>query len=312
MIYLNPAKASALGEDTFWTWMKREVPDSSFGVPSSIENDDVILHYSVKGPSPHPGNTICLLWELYPEMAKAMGSRRKYARQIAKIESSAASARALTVSSPCMREFYEHHGKGIDVLPIAVDTELFSPLDNKKELRDKFDIPNDRKVVFWGGNTRGFKGPDQLQEWMRNNPDVHVIAVWTYRRFSASLEGASNFVQVSQAQLVELMNCADAFLCTNILRPYYMIEWEAMACGLPFIFTNDVQRDFLPGDSPREAMMKMNWDRASAIQIWLDYIGEFRKKIASGHEPPPEKKAREPQKSAQIRSSFGYSNDWDY
>ena len=274
IIYLNPVELKgALGEDTFWTWFDRVFDNTICGVPEKLEPHDVVLHYSVKGAAKHSDQTICLLWELYPEMAVQLNTG-VYKRQMASIDQAARSCRGLTTSSELMKGYYEPYGK-VDVLPIAVNTELFKPLKDKAALRKKYGIPKKKRVVFWGGNTHTFKGPHLLRSWAAENPDVHIIAVWTYKHFSDQLEGASNFVQVPQQQLVELLNCADQFLCTSLLRPYYMVEWEAMATDLPFIFANDLERDFIPSKSPRDDVFERKWDRESAKGVWENYINEF-------------------------------------
>jgi glycosyltransferase involved in cell wall biosynthesis len=277
-IYLNPVIASGLGEDTFWTWFERVFPEAEFGVPETIGEKDVVLHYSTKGAALHPRQSICLLWELYPEMKVRMQTSR-WDKQMALIDVGAKTSARLTISSELMRPFYAKYDKPLDLLPIAVNAELFRPMDNVASLREKYEIPNNKLVAFWGGNTHAFKGPHLLEPWMKENPDVHVIAAWTYKRHSRQLPGASNFVCVPQETLAELMNCADFFLATSLLRPYYMVEWEAMACNLPFVFANDLEVEFEPGSNPREQVLKRKWDRDSAREVWADYIEAFRETL---------------------------------
>jgi len=274
-IYLNPVIKSGLGEDTFWTWFEREFPNAQFGVPEKIDPSDVILHYSTKGPSAHPGQTICLMWELYPEMKQRLGTRR-YDSYMQAIDQAARSSSALVLSTELMAPFYQHYEAKPDILPIAVNTDLFKPLLNKAGLREKYGIPHGKKIAFWGGNTHDFKGPHLLQPWADKHPDVHIIAAWTYKQFAGTLPGASNFIQVPQQQLVELMNCADFFLATSLLRPYYMVEWEAMACNLPFEFVAPIEKEFEPGRAPRDEVFARSWDRGSAKKLWSDYIEKFR------------------------------------
>lgn len=276
-IYLNPVIRSGLGEDTFWTWFEREFDDAEFGVPNQLGPRDVVLHYSTKGAAQHPANSICLLWELYPEM-KLQLQTQKYNKYMAAIDLAARTSAAHTISSNLMVPFYEQYGI-LDILPIAVNADLFTPMENKAELREKHGIPADKKVAFWGGNTHDFKGSHILRDWAQKNPDVHIIAAWTYKQFASTLDGASNYVQVPQRQLAELMNCADFFLRTSLLRPYYMVEWEAMACDIPFVFASDVDKEFDPGTEPRKALLSRQWDRATAKKVWRQYIEDFKAKL---------------------------------
>lgn len=277
-IYLNPVIASGLGEDTFWTWFERVFPEAEFGVPDKIGPKDVVLHYSTKGAAKHPRQSICLMWELYPEMKMQLRTT-KYDRYMRAIDQAGRSCARLTISSEIMRPFYDHYGTKLDLLPIAVNADLFRPSRKVLKLKEKYGIPNDKPVAFWGGNTHDFKGPHLLKKWAAEHPETHIIAAWTYKQFSSTLPGASNYVQVPQEQLAQLMNCADFFLSTSLLRPYYMVEWEAMACNLPFVFANDLEVEFDPGPNPREEVIRRSWTRKLAERMWRKYITEFQETL---------------------------------
>jgi len=272
MIYLVPEVASGLGEDTFWTWAHREFPNSSMGAPTSVTKDDAILRYSTKGHSDFPDHTISLMWELHPEMKAALHSNA-WDGVIARIDQCQDSAK-LTVTSELMLLYYAHYGKTLDVLPIGVNTDLFMPYD-KQAMRQKYKLPLDRRIGFWAGTTHAMKGFDKLQQYAAQNPDVYWVIVWKSREESAPMFGASNFIFVPQQQLAELMSCADFFLSCGRLRPFFMVEWEAMACNLPMVILDDMQKDFVPSASPRDDIFKRGWDRHTTKQTWLNYIANF-------------------------------------
>ena len=74
MIYLNAEVISGLGEDTFWTWFKREFPTSSFDKPKTLTEKDIVLRYSTLGPlNVFPVKTVAFLRsvEQNPEFAIA-------------------------------------------------------------------------------------------------------------------------------------------------------------------------------------------------------------------------------------------------
>ena len=71
------------------------------------------------------------------------------------------------------------------------------------------------------------------------------------------------------------MNCADFFLCTSRLRPYYMTELEAMSANLPFVFTETIEKDFIPSNSPRQDIFKYNWDRNTVKQKWIAIFNKY-------------------------------------
>jgi hypothetical protein len=272
MIYLNPENASALGDDTFWMWFKREFPGSKFGIPKKLKLDDVVLQYSTMGFPNIAGKSVALLWELYPEM-KVVFKSDEWDHILAKVYESAKLCTYRTAPTPGSAKYYKDIGS-IDLLPIGVDTDLFKPAENKVALRQKYGIPLDVEVGFWGGTTHPMKGSKRLFEYAGLHPEIHWICVWKWKEEAGSLPGAHNFIQVNQTTLSELMGCCDFALFTGMLSSYFMIEWEAMSCGLPVRFMDDIffPRDFLPSPNPRDDVMRLKWDRNSAKETWKNFL----------------------------------------
>lgn len=249
MIYLAPEVRSGLGEDTFWTWFAREFPNASFDIPATAKPEDCILQYATLGPSKViGGKKVALLWELYCEMAK-----QGFGGDDAKIERMKACAAASdfrVITSPLMAEFFEGE---LTVLPIGVDTDLFRPMD-KAAMRAKHGITGS-PVGFWCGTDHPMKGRDRLDEYAAQHPSIRWITV-------------SKDDRLPQSKLAELMNCADFALFTGRLRPYFMIEWEAMACDVPVVDVSGLERDFIPSAHPREDVMRLGWSRHQAKEQW--------------------------------------------
>jgi glycosyltransferase involved in cell wall biosynthesis len=272
MIYLNAEVISGLGEDTFWTWFKREFPSASFELPRDLRNEDAVLQYSTLGFLNRAGKSIALLWELYPEMKGQLESTQ-WDAVLARVYECAKFSTYRVVASQLMVPFYERFGTA-DVLPIGVDTDLFKPLPEKNALRDKYNIPKDRKVGIWCGTTHPMKGFPRLVEYVHLNPDIYWIIVWKWELEAGHLPSASNFIQVPQQTLCELMNAADFFLCCGRLRPFYMVEWEAMACNLPIRILDNMQKDFVPSSNPRDDVFRLHWDRKSTKKLWADCLAK--------------------------------------
>ncbi len=271
MIYLNAEVVSGLGEDTFWTWFKREFPSSEFQAPARLGQEDVVLRYSTLGfHNATPSRSVALLWELYPEMKEVFQSA-EWDPKLAKIEECARYCTYRVVASHLARPSYTKFGS-VDVIPIGVNADLFKPLDSKLALRDKYGIPRNRRVGFWGGTTHPMKGFEAMRRWAAANPDIYWVVVWKWQREAGNFPGGSNFTLVDQAKLAELMNCADFMLSTSMLRPFYMIEWEAMTCNLPIIIPDGKQKDFVPSANPREDVFRLGWDRASTKRTWASYL----------------------------------------
>ncbi len=249
MIYLVPEVKSGLGEDTFWTWFHREI-SSSFDLPENLKSEDWVLQYATLGPA-KGGRKVALLWELYAEMKKQGLESSDY--KINKMKEAYEDSAFNIVSSPSMLEFYPHS----KVMPIGVDTDIFTPR-NRVDMRNKHGF-GEGKLYFWCGTSHPMKGEDRLKSYAREHPDVGWIACTKER-------------SVSQVILSELMNCADFALFTGRLRPYFMVEWEAMACDLPVIDISGMERDFIPGEHPRQDVLEQGWSRHQAKEEWLRFL----------------------------------------
>ena len=271
MIYLSAEVVSGLGEDTFWTWFHREFPSSSFDPPTKLGPEDVVLRYSTLGPMKIPGRVVALLWELHPEMKRVYQSSQ-WDSVLARIYQCGRLSTHRVVASPAMLPFYEHLGQ-VDVLPIGVDTNLFRPLIEKDGLRAKHRIPQDRRVGIWVGTGHPMKGFQALAEYAKSVPEVHWIVVWKEAMDLACPFPATQFVRVPQAALVELMNAADFFACCGALRPFYMVEWEAMACRLPFVMLTE--REFTPSSDARTDLIGRGWSRSEAKETWTKYLAKL-------------------------------------
>jgi hypothetical protein len=270
MIYLNPENASALGDDTFWTWFKREFPSSRYGLPKRLSSIDVVIQYSTLG-FPMTGRSIASLMELYPEMRETFGSDQ-WDDRIKKVYEAAKFCTYRVVPSPANVKWYEQFGQ-VDVIPIGVNVDMFRPMYRKVELRAKYGIPHRMKVGIWGGTTHMMKGYDLFLQYAKEHPEVFWIVIWKWEHESEQLpRGIHSYTGIKQQQISELFNCADFFLSTGRLKSFFMLEWEAMACDLPFISLTE--REFYPAFHPRNDVMDRGWDRPSVKQQWIKYLDE--------------------------------------
>lgn len=272
MIYLNCEVASGLGEDTFWTWFKREFPKSCFDIPKKLNDNDIVLRYSTLGFLPVKGKQVALCWELYPQMKKIY-DLNLWDEKLEKIYETAKYSTYRTVATEKSVEDYNKFGS-VDVIPIGVNTELFKPLKDKMALRKKYDLPKDKKIGVWIGTIHHMKGYADLLKYSAENRDVFWINIWKWDREAAYMENARNFTQIPQEQIAELINAADFFLCTSRLNSYYMAEWEAMACDIPFVHIGIEKREFVTSEHPREDVFQRGWDRNSVKLKWEKFLYE--------------------------------------
>lgn len=269
MIYLNAENPSAIGDDTFWTWFAREFQGSTFGLPKQLEKEDIVIQYSTLG-FPMAGKSVALLLELYPEM-KEVFKTDVWDHRIEKVYETAKFCTYRMVPTMETAKWYKQYGS-VDVIPIGVDPILFRPQYNQEGLRERYGFPQDVKIGFWCGTTHQMKGFDLLKQYAAAHPEIYWIVVWKWEHEAGYLDGARNFIGVSQEMLADLMNCADFFLSTGRLKSYYMVEWEAMACNLPFVNLTD--REFTPQPRPRDDVIEREWDRPAVKRLWTKYLQE--------------------------------------
>jgi hypothetical protein len=270
MIYLNAEVVSGLGEDTFWTWFKREFPTSSFEIPKKLNGEDILLRYSTLGFLPIIGKQVALCWELYPEMKKAFHSNQ-WDKVLLNVYQTARYATYRTVPTDFSVKEYEKFGS-VNIIPIGVDTALFTPIYEKSALRDKYGIPQDKKVGIWIGTMHPMKGFSNLLEYASRNSGVFWLVVWKWEPEAGALEGAMNFVKVPQKMLADLINASDFCLFASNLEPFFMAEWEVMSCNATIILAGGKQREFNLSSSPRDDVFKLGWDRDSVKKTWEKFL----------------------------------------
>lgn len=285
MIYLVCQVKSGLGEDTYWTWFEREFPNHKFisypVIPYEFnEEEDCIIVYSTMGPIQNPFNkkykAFCLAWELYCEM-KLMLHSNQWDGIIDITNQAAKSCTEILVATEFARNHYKPFGV-VSKMELGLDTNVFKPLNIKEELRHKYNIPFGKKVGYWGGTTHVMKGFDRLVDYANKNPDIFWIIVWKQHGDNGIVPSNIpniSFIHIPQNKINELMNCSDFFLCTSRLRPYYMTELEAMSTNLPFVFTESIEKDFIPSNNPRNDIITHNWDRNIVKQKWIDLFKKY-------------------------------------
>jgi glycosyltransferase involved in cell wall biosynthesis len=272
MIYLNAEVVSGLGEDTFWRWFGREFPSSIFEEPTALGDEDILLRYSTLGFLPVIGKQVALCWELYPAMKERFESSL-WDEKIRSVHEAARYSTYRTVASELTRATYEHYGS-VDIIPIGIDTDLFRPLNGRNALREKHGLPRNREIGVWVGTAHPMKGFSLLVEYAKEHQAIHWITICKTESESVSLPDASSFVGVDQRTMAELINAADFFLSTSLLRPYFMAEWEAMACNVPMRVIGDPNKEFVPSASPRADILASGWDRPSVKRKWENFLSD--------------------------------------
>jgi len=147
------------------------------------------------------------------------------------------------------------HGRGIPfdktvVIPLGVDTEIYSPSGDKGYVYDTFHIPSNRSVVFYSGHMEKRKGVEVIVraaiDLVENKDfkDVHFVICGNRPReeipYLDLLEGLSAINHVTfggyRKDIPELMQSSTiGVLASTGWDSFTMSSVEMMASGLPLV-----------------------------------------------------------------------------
>lgn len=127
--------------------------------------------------------------------------------------------------------------KKIFVLPTAINTDFFRPLDREK-LRKKYKIKANEKVICFVGRVEYLKGSDFLLKTIKNNPDKKFILIGRLEDKDYDKKELKNVIFVEKAdqdQILEYHNISDLFLFLSRREGLGLAYREAMSSGIPAI-----------------------------------------------------------------------------
>lgn len=140
--------------------------------------------------------------------------------------------------------------KFIEVIPYAIDTELYKPL-NKRECRKAFDLPEDKILMLFGTMSTGEvrKGyhilKSALTKLSTDHPElkdhIEIVVVGAADGNSATdLPFKTHFTGrlYNEEKLVKSYNAADFFVAPSIEDNYPNTVMESLACGIPVLAFN--------------------------------------------------------------------------
>lgn len=153
------------------------------------------------------------------------------------------SIRNLTIATPSawmkglVRQSYLKDRR-CQVIHNGINLAVFQPVEGN--VRQKYDIPNDRKILLAVGNPLWqLKGRDYLFRLIEELPDFyHFILVGALERDLEQLNNHPNvlaFPRVDRDQLVEFYSAADLFVNPTLADNFPTVNLEAQACGCPVV-----------------------------------------------------------------------------
>lgn len=130
-------------------------------------------------------------------------------------------------------------------IPNPLDLDIFKPL-NKKTLRRKFRLPENKKLIFFGAykadaNYTNFrKGYHLLQKvllGLKNLKNIELVTVGLENnKNSISKFKVHNFGKInSEEEMAKIYSCCDLIIVPSIIDNLPQVATEAVSCGLPAI-----------------------------------------------------------------------------
>lgn len=152
-------------------------------------------------------------------------------------------ARRIVVYNENVRAFLGSRGvpeARILLMANGIDTTQFRPgtPDERLELRRRFGLPQDRRLVLFVGRLVEKKGYQILLEARDPTYDVVFVGPGTIPR-QGRTEGVHWVGPLDQAQTCELYRACDLFAFPAVGEIFTLVMQEAMACGLPVLTTDD-------------------------------------------------------------------------
>jgi len=163
-------------------------------------------------------------------------SSEMYDREILNYINKIKARKKVAVSNYMASEMLKLGIKPDVVLPNCVDTNIFKPLNNKENLRDKHKIPKNKKVGIWVGTDSEVKNYDMLYNLISCFQDIFWILV-AKDDFGNKLENTKIFYNINYKTLNELHNCSDFFILTSPIEGCGIAMIEAMSSGIPCILS---------------------------------------------------------------------------
>ncbi len=133
----------------------------------------------------------------------------------------------------------------------GIDTDLFRPIYNKKDLRLKYKIPQDKKVVLFSASNLSdkSKGIRYIIEsaTLLNNNEYYFLGLGE-GNIKGSRVRTTGYVY-DKKQLAELYALSDVFCFASAAETFLLSAAEALACGVPVVgFDIPVVRELVTKD----------------------------------------------------------------
>lgn len=126
----------------------------------------------------------------------------------------------------------------------GLDTDIFKPLPNKKALRRKYGIPEEKIVILFGAckPTENRKGWDLLVQALEQLEGKNKLCLVVFGRSGS--EQIAGFQTIwlgrieGESAMTEVYNCADVMCVPSRQETFGQTASEPQACGIPVVAFN--------------------------------------------------------------------------
>ena len=139
----------------------------------------------------------------------------------------------------------DYHRKNVETLYIGTDDKKFNPAKyDKKEMREKYQIPQDKTVISFIARLSHEKRPTMFVEigkrLVEKNPNLYfVIAGDGYLYHDVSSQIDDNFIMLGMIQNTEeIYALSDMTLNCSSLEGLALTSYESLSMGVPVISTD--------------------------------------------------------------------------
>jgi len=132
----------------------------------------------------------------------------------------------------------------------GIDTDKFKPAQNKADLRQKLNLPADKKIWIWAGVMIERKNPLLLVEAIRqlNTDDIFIFCGDgnLSSEIKEKTKDLNNVILTGNVDNInEYLQASDYYISTSFSEGLPMSVIEAMACSLPMILSDIEQHKYV-------------------------------------------------------------------